>query len=124
MSQITDTSRVRSATGQLRDVEAAHVDEEIMQRVTGLILFGVGLLNSLILTRFLFKMMDANPANPFAQFIYSTTGPLLSTFRGLVQVVSVNGSVFEFQDLIAIAVYAMLGWSTAHLIRILFTRVR
>jgi uncharacterized protein YggT (Ycf19 family) len=124
MSHITDTGRVRSITGRPRDLEAPHLDQEIMQRVTGLITLGVSLLNALICTRFLLKLMDANPANPFAQFVYSTTAPLLTLFRGLIQTVTMNGNTFEFSDLVAIAVYAMLGWSVVRLLRILFTRVR
>ena len=124
MSHIIDTGRSRPITGHTRDMEPAHLDQEIMQRVTGLILLGISLLNSLILTRFLLKLMGANPANQFARLIYSTTEPFLSLFRGLIQIVTINGSVFEFHDLIAIAVYAMLGWSAVRLIRILFARIR
>ena len=124
MNHITDTGRVHSITGQSRKKEPAHLDQEIMQRVNGLIMLGVSLLNGLICTRFLLKLMDANPANTFAQFVYSTTAPLLTLFHGLVQTVTVNGNVFEFSDLIAIAVYAMLGWSIVRLLRIMFKPVR
>ncbi len=124
MSQITDTGRVRSITGRPLYIEPANVNQEILQRVTGLILFGVGLLNSLICTRFLLKLMAANPAHPFAELIYSTSEPFLSIFQGLIRVIALNGSIFEFHDLIAIAVYGMLGWSTVQLIRILFARTK
>jgi len=119
MSQITIPSRVRAIAVQPGDIESAHVDQEIMQRVTGLLLLSVSLLNSLICTRFVLKLLDANPANVFAQLIYSSTEPFLSVFRDLLQVITLNGSVFEFYDLIAIAVYTMLGWSAVRLLRIL-----
>jgi uncharacterized protein YggT (Ycf19 family) len=83
-------------------------------------MLGVSLLNSLICTRFMLKLMAANPANPFAELIYKTTQPFLDVFQGLIRVIAVNGSVFELYDLIAIAVYAMLGWSCVRLIRIMF----
>lgn len=123
MSQITDTGRVRPITGQVRDLAPAHVDQEILQRVTGLIHFGVSLLNSLIFTRFLFKLMSANPAHPIAELIYSTTQPFVSVFQGLIRVVTVDGRVFELHDLVAIAIYGMLGWSIVQLLRIMFARV-
>ena len=123
MSQITNTGRIRPNTSPLRDMDPPHVDQEIMQRITGLILLGVSLLNSLICTRFMLKLMAANPANPFAELIYRTTQPFLDVFQGLIRVFSVDGSVFELHDLIAIAVYAMLGWSTVRLIRIMFARL-
>ena len=123
MSQITNTGRIRPITGPLRNMEPPHVDQEIMQRITGLILLGVSLLNSLICTRFMLKLMAANPANLFAELVYRTTQPFLNVFQGLIRVFNVEGSVFELHDLIAIAVYAMLGWSTVRLIRIMFARI-
>ncbi|HLA07253.1 MAG TPA: hypothetical protein VJ022_07410 [Anaerolineales bacterium] len=123
MSQITDTKRVRPITGQPRFIEPVHVNQEILQRVTGLILFGVRLLNSLIFTRFLFKLTGANPAHPIAELIYRTTQPFVSVFQGLIRVVTVNGSVFELHDLIAITAYGMLGWAVVQLIRIMFARI-
>lgn len=122
MRQITDTGRI--ITSQPKAIEPAHVDQEILQRVIGLIHLSVSLLNAFICTRFLLKLMAANPANPFAELIYKTTQPFLLIFQGLIRVITVNGNVFELHDLIAIAVYAMLGWSTVRLLRILFARIR
>jgi uncharacterized protein YggT (Ycf19 family) len=121
MRQITDTGRI--ITSHTKAIEPTHVDQEILQRVIGLIHLGVSLLNAFICTRFLLKLMAANPANPFAELIYKTTQPFLLLFQGLIRVITVNGNVFELSDLIAIAVYAMLGWSIVRLLRILFTRI-
>ena len=108
MSQITDTSRVRPITSQsLRDVPS--LDQEILQRITGLIRLGFGVLNALICMRFMLKLMAANPENPFARLVYSASHPFLVMFQGLTYIPSVNGVVFEFHDLIAIAAYGMLG---------------
>ena len=123
MSHFTDTGRIRPTTSRITITDSPHVNQEIMQRITGLILLGVSLLNSLICTRFMLKLMAANPANPFAELIYKTTQPFLDVFQGLIRIITVNGSVFELHDLVAIAVYAMLGWSSVRLIRILFARV-
>ena len=123
MSHLTDTGRIRPTTSRITITDSPHVNQEIMQRITGLILLGVSLLNSLICTRFMLKLMAANPANPFAELIYKTTQPFLDVFQGLIRIITVNGSVFELHDLVAIAVYAMLGWSSVRLIRILFARV-
>jgi len=123
MSQITDTVRVQPITGQIRDLAPAHVNQEILQRVTGLVYLGIGLLNSLIFMRFVLRLLDANPANPFAQFIYSTTQPFLSAFLGLISVVTVDGRVLELHNLIAITVYGMIGWTIVQLLRIMFARV-
>ena len=123
MSQITDTGRIRSITGKPLVLESPNVNQEILQRVTGLINLGVSFLNSLICMRFLLNLLDANRANPFARFIYSTTEPFLSVFQGLTRRPSFDGVVFELNALIAIAVYSLLAWAIIRLVRILFARI-
>lgn len=124
MSHITDTGRVRPITGRTSPTDMLHVDQEILQRVTGLIQLGVGVLNSLIGLRYLLKLMGANPANPVAELVYTVTEPFLSVFNGLIRTLMIDGMVFEFHDLIAILVYGMLGWIAVQLLRIMFARIQ
>src|SRR5262245_9134329 len=112
MSHMTDSGHVQPVLGP---AEMAHINQEILQRVTALIQLGVGVLNGLICLRYLLKLMGANPGNPIAQFSYSTTQPLLSMFQGVISTLRYEGMVFEFYDLIAIVVYAMLGWIAVQL---------
>ena len=121
MSQITDTGHVQSI---LRQTEMVHVNQEILHRVTGLIQWGVGVLNSLICLRYLLKLMGANPSNPIAQFAYSTTQPVLTSFEDLIATVEFGGTILEFHALIAIALYGMLGWMTVQALRIMFAQVK
>ena len=122
MSQITDTGHVRSITGQHTTIESETVNQEILNRVTGLIRLGIGVLNSLILLHYFLKLMGANSANQFARLINSVTDPFLSMFKGLIQTLTYHGIVFEFYDLIAIVVYSMIGWVAVQLLRIMFAR--
>ena len=121
MSQITDTGRIQSILGQ---TEMVHANQEILHRVTGLIQWGVGVLNSLICLRYLLKLMGANPSNPIAEFVYSTTQPALSMFEGLIKTVALGGTVLEFHALIAIAIYGMLGWMSVQLLRLMFIQIK
>ena len=121
MSQITDTGHVQSI---LRQTEMVHVNQEILHRVTGLIQWGVGVLNSLICLRYLLKVMGANPSNPIAQFAYSTTQPVLTSFEDLIATVEFGGTILEFHALIAIALYGMLGCMTVQALRIMFAQVK
>ena len=121
MSQITDTGHVRSILGQ---TEMVHVNQEILHRVTGLIQWGIGVLNSLICLRYLLKLMGANLSNPIAGLVYSSTQPFLSAFENLIDTLQVGGTILEFHDLIAIAVYGMLGWMTVQVLRIMFAQIK
>jgi uncharacterized protein YggT (Ycf19 family) len=122
MTHITDTGRVRSITGRQTTFENETVNQEILNRVTGLTQLGIGVLNSLILLRYFLKMMGANSVNEFARLINSATDPFLSMFKGLIPTITYQGVVFELYDLIAIVVYGMLGWIIVQLLRVLFAR--
>jgi YggT family protein len=78
--------------------------------VQGLIYLLFGVLEGLLAIRFVFPLLGANPAAGFAQFIYSITGPFLAPFVGLFGAARFGGSVFEFNSLVAILVYALIAW--------------
>ena len=100
------------------------LNQETLSRVTGIILLGFTILGALIGLRFLLKLMAANPANAFANFIYTITAPFLWAFEGLTTNPSFQGITIEFHALIAIVVYAMIGWVIVRVLWLLFARVR
>jgi len=118
MRQITDTGRI--ITTQPRDVEAPHLNQEIMHRITGLIALGATSLNILICLRYLLILLDANLANPFADLIYNTTAPFLAVFHGLTRSPALINVATELNTLIAITAYSLLAWTLNQLIRIMF----
>jgi YggT family protein len=98
------------------------IGQDTLRRIIGLIQLGFGVLDGLIGLRFFLKLMAANPLNPFAQLLYFVTDPFLWLFKGLTRTPTFEGIVIEFYDLIAIAVFAMLGWVIVQLLWILFAR--
>jgi len=60
--------------------------------------------------RFLLGLFGANPSAGFAQFIYGITGPFIAPFAGLFGQPRFEGSVLEFNSLIAMLVYALIAW--------------
>ena len=69
-----------------------------------------GILEGLLGIRFVLGLLGANPAAGFAQFIYGITGPFIAPFVGLFGQPRFEGSVFEFNSLVAILVYALIAW--------------
>ena len=73
----------------------------------------LAVLEVLFVLRFLLKLLGADPANPFANFLYSLTGVFLYPFKGLVQDPTFGTTtfhVFEWTTLIGMAVYALFFW--------------
>ncbi len=133
MSQLGTTDRTRTTTesrpttpppAQTSLAELFTFNQETLRRITGLIQLGFGILNGVIALRFLLKLMAANPDNVFASLVYFITAPFLWIFSGLTTNPSFEGIVIEFHDLIAIGVYAMLGWVIIRVIWLLFAHVR
>jgi hypothetical protein len=64
-----------------------------------------GLLEVLLMFRFFLKLLGANPAAGFTDFIYSVSHVLVAPFLNVFRVTFVEGKVFEWTTLLAMFVY-------------------
>ena len=83
--------------------------------VVGLI---VGVVDVLIAGRFMLKLLGASNQSSFVSFIYGVTAPLVGPFHGIFANSGAANNVFEPAALVAIAVFALIGWGAVVLIRI------
>lgn len=83
-----------------------------------------GLIETLIVIRFVLRILGANPDAGFAQFIYGITGGLVAPFVGLFGTPQAGGSVFEAHSIVALIVYALLGWLVAKVLWLAFGETR
>jgi hypothetical protein len=93
-------------------------------RVTQLIYLIFGLIEGLIAIRFVLKALGANPNAGFAEFIYGITYPFIVPFIGLFGNPQAQGSILETNSLVAMVVYALLGWLLAKLAWIMLSDTR
>ncbi len=77
-------------------------------------------LESALAFRVLFKLIAANPANPFAHFLYQVTQPFAAPFIGLVGMPYFSGSVFEISTLIGMAIFGAVYWIIIRLMWVIF----
>ncbi len=66
------------------------------------------------------KLIAANPASPFANFVYRMTELFLAPFAGLTVSPSAEGAVLEIPALIAMAAYAVLYWLILRFMWVIF----
>jgi hypothetical protein len=78
----------------------------------------VGVVDILIAGRFLLELLGASTQSSFVGFIYGVTAPLVAPFRGIFPNSGSSANSFEPAALVAIAVYALIGWGAVVLIRI------
>src|SRR5258708_8501966 len=125
----TEDRTVERPVGVFVRVESVAYDPYATRRLAGhrtvqLVYWIFGLIEGLILIRFIFKALGANPSAGFAQFIYGITAPLVAPFYGLFGNPSAQGSVLELHSLVALIVYALLAWLIAKLIWIVAGETR
>lgn len=101
-----------------RRLELARRNSSLIWIINGVCLL-VGLLEILLGLRFLLRVTGANTGNSFAQVIYDLSAPFVAPFSTLF-VSPTSGdaaNIFDVNVLIAMVVYAILGWIVVALIR-------
>jgi len=93
-------------------------------KATQLVWLFLGILETMLGLRFFMKLIAANPDSPFAAFIYNVTNLFLLPFAGLTGTPAYGGMQLEFATLIAMVVYALIGWGIERIIWLLFYRPR
>jgi hypothetical protein len=79
-----------------------------------------GIVEGLIGLRVILKLIGANPDNSFATFAYGAAGLFAGPFVTLTGSPSSGGMVLEIPSLLAMLVYALLGWVIVRIARVLW----
>ncbi|HXM52460.1 MAG TPA: hypothetical protein VN913_04180 [Candidatus Binatus sp.] len=77
-----------------------------------------GVVAALLIIRFLFKLLGASTQASFVTFIYNLTQVFVAPFHGIFNSAASGHNVFEPESLVAIAIYALIGWGLASLVRV------
>ena len=80
-------------------------------RVAQAIYLIFAVIGGMLLLRFLLRALGANPEAGFAQAVYASTGVLVAPFSGLFGTSQMaGGAALEMSTLVALIVYAGVGW--------------
>ncbi len=110
------------------DEARAQIEERIKNYITArsVLYYILGVIQVILGFRFLFRLLGANPNNPFVSFLYNLTSVLLAPFEGIFREFISPGleaeSVFEFHTIIAMLVYAVIFWGIGSLINLKIER--
>ncbi len=91
-------------------------------RAVQLIYLVFGVIDGLLLIRMVLKLLGANPHAGFSNWLYSVTDVFLVPFKNLLPTIGNEQSQLEMSLVIAILVYALIGWAIARLFAIVFYR--
>jgi hypothetical protein len=123
------TWEVKMADNRISEVQTTHKESGQKERnftfkATQLVWLLFGILEAMLALRFALKLIGANAASPIAVFIYGFTGLFLFPFTGLTGTPAVGNMALEISTLIAMGIYALLGWALERLIWVIFYRPR
>lgn len=118
MVREVQTTEVREAptdtVEQVPPTRARVPAEVIAARV---IYFITGCIVVLLALRMVLLLLAANRDNGFVTFIYDISGVFAAPFYGIFSYTpSYGSSVFEISSVVAIIVYALVGWGLAKLV--------
>ena len=116
-----------SQSGSSEYVEQVVQDSAAAQRtasyqLTAILWLILGAVEALLALRVVLKLLASNPANPFANLVYSLSNLFVWPFAGLTITPSAGGIVLEIPTIIAMVVYALLGWLVISLIGVMLYR--
>jgi hypothetical protein len=87
-------------------------------RAAAVVGFIVGVIDVFVAARFLGKLLGASAQSAFVNFIYQVSSPMVAPFTGIFGNTGSKTNTFETASLVAIVVYAVIGWGLIVLIRI------
>jgi hypothetical protein len=94
-------------------------------RIINFVYFLFGALELLLAVRVILHLVGANPGNGFANFINVLSAPFVALFASLLQNPALNETaVLEVTTIIAMLVWAIVGWLVGRLIWLVLSRPR
>jgi len=87
-------------------------------RATQILYLLVGIVEVLIITRVVLKLLAANSGVGFARLVYGVSAPLVAPFQGIFPTPASNTNVLELSSLVAIAVYGLVAWGIVQIVYI------
>lgn len=93
-------------------------DVKPLYRGTQIIWYIFYVIETILLFRFVLKLIGASTAAGFTQFIYALSYPLVSPFLLVVRSPRISGSVIEWSTLLAMLVFWVIAWGIVRLLLI------
>lgn len=87
-------------------------------RLIQFVWFLAGVIETLLILRFVFEFLGAN-LGPFTLFLYGLTSPLVVPFRGIFAAREINGFFIDTAALLAMVITVLAGWLIAAFVDIL-----
>ena len=115
-TEVRETNVQEGATNVQRQTVAQTTQADGRVVASRVVWYIVGFIIVLLVLRLVLLLLGANDNNAFVGFVYALSGVFAWPFYGIFSYQPAYGqSVLEVSSLVAIAVYALIGWGISKL---------
>mgnify|MGYP003592678847 FL=1 len=115
-TEVRETNVQEGATNVQRQTIAQTTQADGRVVASRVVWYIVGFIIVLLVLRLVLLLLGANDNNAFVGFVYALSGVFAWPFYGIFSYQPAYGqSVLEVSSLVAIAVYALVGWGVSKL---------
>jgi hypothetical protein len=115
-------ANARSVSSDHRSQVHTEVRAPVEVVVSRIIMYAFGVIEVFIGVRFVLMLLGANAEAGFVKMVYGVSGVFMAPFITIFDTQKVDGAIFEWSALVAIAVYALVAWGLTALIHALSPR--
>jgi hypothetical protein len=112
----------RGDTQVVREKTSTSSTAETRLTLTNGIYLLLGVIDAFLIFRFFLKLLGANPASGFVNFVYDVSGFLVAPFTAIFNSATTQGDVtkgvFDPAILVAMLVYSVVAWGVVKLVHI------
>jgi hypothetical protein len=93
-------------------------EKRVIFRTYQVIWYVLGVFETLLILRFIFRLSGASTASSFVRLIYGMSEPLVAPFRGIYPTVNVARSYFEGITIVAMIIWFLIAWGLIYLFQL------
>ncbi len=117
------TAVKKTSTGPTPEEQRESAEVKSMTRAWYWGYYLLGIIEVLLVFRFIFKILGANPNSGIVSFTYSLSDFFMAPFVGIFNMTTAQGNVttavFEPGTLVAMVVYAVIAWGITKIVEIM-----
>lgn len=117
-----DNQATNETTEKPQDVAPAPRREIRHFKAVNIVYYIAGVIEVILVFRFIFRLFAANTASGIVTFIDSVSAPFIAPFNMIFPTSPIGNGGFEWPVLLALAVYALLAFGIVQLINVFVAR--
>ena len=95
-----------------------------VERARQVIYFIFGIVNVLLVLRFVLLLLGASQASSFVSLVYGLSRPFALPFQRIFAEPAFNGSVIEWASLVGIVVYSLIAYGLVRVVELIYAPAR